>query len=121
MSQKVEVVVKLYPNVWFYFLKVWQGVSDVAKDFINKLLVVDCSKRMTATDALQHPWIKSIGSRDNSHEELSTSASSISDSSLEKSTSERRRKIRKKDARKLLDPELSMLKQRILVHHKQLN
>jgi len=101
--------------------KVWQGVGDVAKDFINKLLVVDPGKRMTATDALQHPWIKSNGSRDSSHEELSTSPSANSDSSSEKSTSGRRRKIRRKDARKQLDPELSKLKQRILVHHKPLN
>jgi len=35
----------------------WSGVSDSAKDLINKLLVVDPKKRLTAEQALQHPWI----------------------------------------------------------------
>ena len=35
----------------------WQGVSDSARDFINKLLVIDPSQRMTAEQALQHPWL----------------------------------------------------------------
>jgi len=35
----------------------WSGVSDSAKDLINKLLVVDPKKRLTADQALQHPWI----------------------------------------------------------------
>ena len=36
----------------------WEGVSNAAKDFINKLLVQDYKKRMTAKQALQHPWMK---------------------------------------------------------------
>ena len=36
----------------------WEGVSNEAKDFINKLLVQDYKKRMTAKEALQHPWMK---------------------------------------------------------------
>lgn len=35
----------------------WCNVSDTAVDFINKLLVVDKEKRMTAAQALQHPWL----------------------------------------------------------------
>jgi len=35
----------------------WSGVSDSAKDLINKLLVVDPKKRFSAEQALQHPWI----------------------------------------------------------------
>lgn len=34
----------------------WEFVSDEAKDFITKLLVLDPEKRMTATEALAHPW-----------------------------------------------------------------
>lgn len=35
----------------------WAGVSDAARNFINQLLTVDVSKRMTAAQALQHPWL----------------------------------------------------------------
>ena len=37
----------------------WSGVSDQAKDFIRALLTVDPNKRMTASQALFHPWILS--------------------------------------------------------------
>jgi len=35
----------------------WSSVSASAKDLINKLLVVDPKKRLTAEQALQHSWI----------------------------------------------------------------
>lgn len=35
----------------------WRDISDLAKDFIRKLLVVDPSKRMTSVEALEHPWL----------------------------------------------------------------
>jgi calcium/calmodulin-dependent protein kinase I len=36
----------------------WRGVSSTARDFIRVCLTVDPSKRQTAHDALNHPWIK---------------------------------------------------------------
>ncbi|KAJ9475506.1 putative Calcium/calmodulin-dependent protein kinase I (putative) [Pseudozyma hubeiensis] len=36
----------------------WEDVSDQAKDFINKLLTIDPSKRPTAKQALQHQWLQ---------------------------------------------------------------
>jgi serine/threonine protein kinase len=35
-------------------------VSENAKDFIRKLLNADPNLRMTASQALQHPWIQSV-------------------------------------------------------------
>ncbi|KAI0424346.1 kinase-like domain-containing protein [Xylaria sp. FL1042] len=35
----------------------WRGVSDHAKDFIRRCLTVDANKRMTAHDALCHPFV----------------------------------------------------------------
>jgi serine/threonine protein kinase len=35
----------------------WTDVSEEAKDFIKKILVVNPAKRMTAEEALKHPWI----------------------------------------------------------------
>ncbi|KAK3400562.1 putative calcium/calmodulin-dependent protein kinase type I [Sordaria brevicollis] len=38
-------------------LEYWRGVSDSAKDFIKRCLTIDPSKRMTAHEALQHPFV----------------------------------------------------------------
>jgi serine/threonine protein kinase len=35
----------------------WRHVSPLAKDFIAALLVVDPRKRLSASQALQHPWM----------------------------------------------------------------
>jgi serine/threonine protein kinase len=35
----------------------WNGVSDVAKDFVTKCLTVDPEQRMTAGQLLDHPWL----------------------------------------------------------------
>src|SRR5688500_16992767 len=35
----------------------WSKVSNHAKDFVQQLLQVDPSNRMTAEQALQHPWL----------------------------------------------------------------
>ena len=39
-------------------LPVWEGVSSEAKDLIVRLLVTDPSQRLTASEALLHPWIR---------------------------------------------------------------
>lgn len=36
----------------------WRNVSDAARDFIKRCLTIDPRARMTAHQALQHPWIK---------------------------------------------------------------
>ncbi|ORX85496.1 Pkinase-domain-containing protein [Basidiobolus meristosporus CBS 931.73] len=38
----------------------WLHVSDTAKDFIQHLLVVDPSRRLTAKQALEHPWLRDL-------------------------------------------------------------
>ena len=38
----------------------WNNVSELAKDFIAKLLVRDPNIRYTAERALQHPWLTAI-------------------------------------------------------------
>ena len=40
----------------------WDDVSDLAKDLVRKLLVVDIAKRLSATDVLKHPWVRDGGS-----------------------------------------------------------
>ncbi|XP_003374567.1 peripheral plasma membrane protein CASK [Trichinella spiralis] len=41
--------------------RTWNYVSDYAKDFVIKLLTVDRHRRMTAPEALNHPWIQDKG------------------------------------------------------------
>lgn len=36
----------------------WTDISKDAKDFIQKLLVADAKNRLTATQALKHPWVE---------------------------------------------------------------
>lgn len=45
---------------------IWEHVSDDSKDFVKQMLVVDPKKRLTATSALEHPWI--VGREKLSHE-----------------------------------------------------
>ncbi|XP_047424712.1 serine/threonine-protein kinase H1-like [Mugil cephalus] len=35
----------------------WQSVSNLAKDFILRLLVLDPAARLTAAQAVRHPWV----------------------------------------------------------------
>uniref|UniRef100_A0A8B9G8R1 Protein kinase domain-containing protein n=1 Tax=Amazona collaria TaxID=241587 RepID=A0A8B9G8R1_9PSIT len=38
----------------------WPSISNLARDFIDRLLMVDPSDRMTALQALKHPWVVSM-------------------------------------------------------------
>ena len=37
--------------------KEWEGISEEAKDFVAQLLDRDYNSRMSAEQALAHPWI----------------------------------------------------------------
>ncbi|KAJ8362872.1 hypothetical protein SKAU_G00117030 [Synaphobranchus kaupii] len=49
----------------------FSNTSELAKDFIRRLLVKDPKKRMTIDDTLQHPWIKVIKRRNVRQEDAS--------------------------------------------------
>ena len=36
----------------------WSGVSDDGKDLIKRLLTLDPKKRISSTEALDHPWMQ---------------------------------------------------------------
>lgn len=38
----------------------WDHISEYAKDLVAKLLTSDPERRITAAEALQHPWLKVI-------------------------------------------------------------
>mmetsp|Transcript_25392 Transcript_25392/g.31643 ORF Transcript_25392/g.31643 Transcript_25392/m.31643 type:complete len:527 (+) Transcript_25392:41-1621(+) len=62
----------------------WKNVSDEAKDFVRKLLVLERSERYTAKKALAHPWLQHF-SEEQGKAELPTPSSS--------SRSENRKKL----------------------------
>ncbi|KAL6543435.1 Calcium-dependent protein kinase 18 [Orobanche hederae] len=41
--------------------KPWPGISSAAKDFVKKLLMKDPRARLTAAQALSHPWVREGG------------------------------------------------------------
>ncbi|XP_051958640.1 serine/threonine-protein kinase H1 homolog [Xyrauchen texanus] len=52
----------------------WNSVSTLAKSFIERLLTLDPNDRMTAEDALKHPWLVSMAassSNKNLHRSIS--------------------------------------------------
>lgn len=42
-------------------LEYWRGVSLTAREFIRRCLTIDPAARMTAHEALSHPWIADLG------------------------------------------------------------
>jgi len=52
-----EIFEQIMDASYDYPAEYWTDVSASAKDFIDKLLVVDVTKRMTASHALEHPWL----------------------------------------------------------------
>lgn len=35
-----------------------RNISDEAKDFVKRLLTLDMTIRMTANEAIEHPWVR---------------------------------------------------------------
>jgi serine/threonine protein kinase len=38
----------------------WQGIDPVFKDLIVRMMIVDPTRRLTAREALVHPWFASV-------------------------------------------------------------
>jgi len=55
----------LISNCAYQFVpELWEGVSQTAKDFVSALLQKMPHQRLTAHEALQHPWLKNIDDED---------------------------------------------------------
>jgi len=53
-----EVFEQILKAEYDYPEEYWEDISPEAKDFINHLLIVDVTKRLTAEQALDHAWLK---------------------------------------------------------------
>jgi calcium-dependent protein kinase len=51
------------PEDIYIFPLFWKNASCAARNFIQKLLEVDATKRMSAEEALQHPWLLANANR----------------------------------------------------------
>lgn len=56
-SNLEEMQAILVADYSFTPLEYWRGVSLTAREFIKRCLTIDPKARMTAHEALQHPWI----------------------------------------------------------------
>jgi len=58
-----EVFEQIMKAEYDYPEEYWDEISREAKDFIDNLLVVDVARRLTATQALRHDWLKKTKSK----------------------------------------------------------
>lgn len=56
-SSDAEMKKKILNGSFSMSGKVWDAISDDAKDLVTQLLTYDTADRVTAGDALSHPWI----------------------------------------------------------------
>ncbi|EZG85645.1 putative calcium-dependent protein kinase [Gregarina niphandrodes] len=52
-----EILEKVKAGSYNFDTKAWKRVADYSKDLIRRLLTYDPRRRLTAAEALQHPWI----------------------------------------------------------------
>jgi serine/threonine protein kinase len=52
-----ETLANVAAGDWDFDDPAWDDISDLGKDFICRLMVKDKRQRMTASEALAHPWI----------------------------------------------------------------
>ena len=57
-----KIISKIKTGIYDKNIKRWINSSNEVKDLISKLLVYDPKKRLTAIEALQHPWFKKANS-----------------------------------------------------------
>ena len=57
-ASEPEIMKKVKRGTWAFSGDVWSTISEDAKDLITKLMEKNVDKRISAVDALAHPWIK---------------------------------------------------------------
>ncbi|KAF9180945.1 hypothetical protein BGZ49_004940, partial [Haplosporangium sp. Z 27] len=74
-----EMQAILHAEYQFGPVEYWQGVSEPAKSFITGLLTVDPSLRMTAAQALKHPWLTQAAARQQESAQQQQSEQTVED------------------------------------------
>lgn len=72
-----QIFRKVRQGSYSFANKAWSTRSQESMDLINKMLVVDPNKRISAAQALQHPWIKKAA-----HEKINSTETELALSNL---------------------------------------
>lgn len=72
-----EIMEKVKSGDYEYEASKWEGVSEEAKDLIDKMLVLDADKRISAQEALDHEWFKHYEEDNIGNEALSGAIDSL--------------------------------------------
>ncbi|NXD66654.1 MYLK2 kinase, partial [Eolophus roseicapillus] len=48
---------------WYFDEETFESVSNEAKDFVSNLIIKDKSARMSASQCLEHPWLKNLAEK----------------------------------------------------------
>jgi len=59
-----EMFKKIIKGDYVFDSPYWDDISENAKDLVRKLLKVDPTKRIIASEALKHPWVKGGAAKD---------------------------------------------------------
>lgn len=54
---KNHVILQILTGKVYFHEEYWTGITSEAKDLISRLLVHDVDRRLTADQALRHPWV----------------------------------------------------------------
>ena len=57
-ADQKQLYKKICKGAYAFHDKYWSGVSAEAKDLISRMLTVNALDRITAEQALQHPWLQ---------------------------------------------------------------
>lgn len=55
---QARLFAKIKKGIYSFHDEYWLDISKEAKDLISRMLTVDPSKRITAKEALEHPYLK---------------------------------------------------------------
>lgn len=53
-----QIIAKVKKGTWSFRGQAWSTISDEAKDLVTKLMEKNVESRLSAVDALAHPWLK---------------------------------------------------------------
>lgn len=59
-TSKKEYLISIVLGKFNFDLPVWSTISEEAKDLIKKLICINPNKRLTAKEAMNHPWFKDV-------------------------------------------------------------
>ncbi|EEA06411.1 protein kinase domain-containing protein [Cryptosporidium muris RN66] len=62
-KDNTEILKRVKTGKYSFDHNSWKYISDLAKDLIKRLLMLDPNCRITAQDALCHPWLKTLISK----------------------------------------------------------